>query len=342
MQAAAQEAGLRYVSDAKPGITREKVGAGWQYRKPDGTVVADAHTLKRIESLVLPPAYTDVWICTQANGHLQATGRDAKGRKQYRYHPLWSAHRNENKFGRMLAFGQALPALRVSIAADLAKKGMPKEKVLAMIVRLMDTKYIRVGNEEYAKTSQHFGLTTLSNEHLTLEHDGTYLQFVGKSGKAHHIKLDDKRLVKLVKQVRDLPGQDLFQFVDSGGNTHAIHSDMVNAYVKEKSGADFTAKDFRTWAGTKCALGFCLGIGPALDDASLKKNLVDAVKHVAGALGNTVAVSRKYYIHPHIFAAYGDKRLFALTQESEHKIEDGYMPEERMVLALLTAESSSI
>jgi len=244
---------LRYVTDGKPGITRVRSGAGFRYVGNGGGPVRDAVTLERIRALVIPPAWTDVWICPTANGHLQATGRDAKGRKQHRYHARWRAVRDENKYGRLTRFARALPAVRERVSADLASRGMRERRVLAMVVRLLQETYIRIGNEEYARTNGSYGLTTLTDDHVTIRGARIRFSFRGKSGKDHDIEFSDPRLAKLVKKSRDLPGEELFQYVDDDGDPHPIDSAQVNAYIREIAGDEFTAKDFRTWAGTVLA-----------------------------------------------------------------------------------------
>src|SRR5215213_10556741 len=250
---AAESAGLRYVSDEQPGIRRRKAGKGFTYLKPGGSKVDDEATLKRIKTLAIPPAYTDVWICPHANGHIQATGRDARGRKQYRYHPKWREKRDETKFGRVLAFSEALPRIRAQVERDLSKPGLPREKVLATVVRLLDCTGIRIGNDEYARSNRSFGLTTLQDRHVEVSGSNIKFEFRGKSGKNHSVSLSDRRLAKIVQRCQDIPGEDLFQYVDEEGVRQTISSGDVNDYLREISGADFTAKDFRTWSGTVLA-----------------------------------------------------------------------------------------
>ena len=244
------EAGLRYVTDEKPGIRRLRSGKGFRYVRPDGTAVRDEQTLRRIASLVIPPAWTDVWITTDPRGHLQATGRDAKGRKQYRYHPRWRAVRDENKYERMLAFGAAMPTIRARVDADLARPGLPREKVLATVVRLLEATLIRVGNEEYARENRSYGLTTLRNRHVDVHGSELRFEFRGKSGKDHQVSVRDRRLANVIRRLQELPGQEVFQYLDADGARHTIDSDDVNAYLREISGLELSAKDFRTWAGT--------------------------------------------------------------------------------------------
>ena len=305
-QAAAQVAGLRYVNDASPGIRRKKRGKGMSYVGPDGGAVKDAATLGRIRSLAIPPAWTDVWICSLTNGHIQATGRDARGRKQYRYHPRWRQVRDETKYHRMIKFGKMLPRLRARLEADLRRPGQPREKVLAAVVRLLETTFIRVGNEEYARQNGSFGLTTLKDHHVKIDGSQIRFRFKGKSNKAHEVELDDPRLAKIVRHCRDLPGQDLFQYLDDDGAAQVVGSADVNDYLREISGDDFTAKDFRTWAGTTLA-ALALAQAEAAPSASkAKKVIAAAIAGVAERLGNTLAVCRKCYVHPAVFDAYLD------------------------------------
>jgi DNA topoisomerase-1 len=258
----ARLAGLRYVTDDRPGIRRRRQGSGFSYLDPEGRPLRDRQERRRIESLAVPPAWTDVWICPLANGHLQATGRDARGRKQYRYHPDWRAVRDETKFGRMIAFGEALPALRARVASDLARTGLPREKVLAAVVRLLETTLIRVGNEEYARENRSFGLTTLRSRHVAIAGATLRFRFRGKSGKEHSVAISDRRLARVVRACRELPGHELFQYLDESGERQVVDSDDVNAYLRAATGEDFTAKDFRTWGGTVLALSALLA-GPA-------------------------------------------------------------------------------
>jgi DNA topoisomerase-1 len=305
----AKSAGLRYVCDSSPGIRREKVSLGFRYKRADGRLVRSPAELTRIRALVIPPAWTGVWICADARGHLQATGRDARGRKQYRYHPDWRASRDENKFDRMQAFAAALPAIRARTSADLAREGLPREKVLATVVQLLEKSLIRVGNEEYAKTNHSFGLTTLRDQHVDVKGSTLRFEFKGKSGKRHSVGLTDRRLARTVKQCRDLPGQELFQYLDDEGGRRSVTSSDVNAYLHETAGGDFTAKDFRTWSGTVLAATALREFEQADSMARAKKNVVQAIEAVAGVLGNTPAVCRKAYIHPAIIECYMGGRL---------------------------------
>jgi DNA topoisomerase-1 len=296
--AAAEAAGLRYVSDRQPGIRRQRRGGGFRYVGPRGAVVDEEETLRRIRALVIPPAWTDVWISPDARAHLQATGRDARGRKQYRYHPEWTAVRDETKFERMIAFGEALPAIRARVDADLALPGMPREKVLATVVRLLDRTLIRVGNDEYARQNHSYGLTTLRDNHVDVDGSHIRFHFRGKSGKVHRIDLQDKRLAKIVRRCQEIPGHELFHYIDADGNTHLVESGDVNDYLRDISGEDFTAKHFRTWAGSVLAASALSAGRPWSSQTQAKKQLVSAIRGVADKLGNTPAVCRKCYIHP--------------------------------------------
>ena len=303
-QESSKLAHLRYVTDAKPGITRKLWGKHFRYFDAEGKLVRDEKTLARIKSLAIPPAWTRVWICPQPNGHLQATGRDAKGRKQSRYHPRWREVRDETKYERMKIFGEWLPKIRARVEHDLALPGLPREKVLATIVRLLETTFIRVGNEEYARENHSYGLTTLRNKHVEVEGSRVHFKFRGKSGKVHSIDLEDRRLARIVKRCLDLPGYELFQYVDHDGHRHAVSSHDVNAYIREATGGTFTAKDFRTWAGSVLACGFLRRLEVFASESQAKKNVVEAIKAVAERLGNTPAVCRKCYVHPAVLECY--------------------------------------
>jgi DNA topoisomerase-1 len=301
-------AGLRYVSDHDPGITRRRSGSGFSYRKPDGGQI-DEPTLDRIRHLAIPPAWTLVWICPDPRGHIQATGRDQKGRKQYRYHDRWRQVRDENKYDRLIAFGRALPRLRAQVEKDLGQRGLPRDKVLAAVVRLMEITLIRVGNEEYAKQNKSFGLTTLRDQHARIRGAQAVFEFRGKSGKMHSTGFRDRKLARIVKACQDLPGQRLFQYIDDDGQQRAVESADVNAYLRETLGEDFSAKDFRTWAGTVNAAR-ALALAPECGSAAeAKRNINTCVKAVAGLLGNTPAVCRSAYIHPGVLTAYAEGLL---------------------------------
>jgi DNA topoisomerase-1 len=306
----AKAALLRYVSDARPGFRRRRVGKGFGYRDTEGLPLRDRLTLARIRALAIPPAWRDVWICPVPEGHLQATGRDARGRKQYRYHPRWRAVRDETKYERLRWFGAALPRIRARVRRDLGLPGLPREKVLAIIVRLLETSFIRVGNAEYARNNGSYGLTTLRNRHVEIAGTTLRFRFQGKSGKAHTVDLSDRRLAALVKRCRELPGQDLFQYLDDAGQPQPIDSGAVNEYLQAIAGQEFTAKDFRTWAGTLIAARSLSGPEPRL-------GMVETAKAVARELGNTAAISRKSYIHPAVLAAHQDPELLSRWSQSE-------------------------
>ena len=308
-RAVARAARLRYVSDRQPGYRRERAEHGFRYIDWNGDPVEDEEVVKRLKSLAVPPAYEDVWLCRWPNGHLQAVGRDARGRKQYRYHPRWREVRDENKYGKMLVFGAVLPTIRKQVEQDLALHGLPRRKVLAALVRLLESTLVRVGNEEYARTNQSFGLTTLRNRHVRIEGSHLLLDFRGKHGIEHHIDLRDRRLAALVRRCQELPGQDLFQFVDEHGQAHHVTSDDVNAYLHEVAGEEITAKDFRTWAATNLAALALTGFEAFDSHTKAKKNIVQAVEAVSKMLGNTPAICRKCYIHPAVFEGYLDGTL---------------------------------
>lgn len=337
--AAAKAAGLRYVTDSKPGIRREKDGEGFRYLDAKGEPVEDEATLKRIKSLVIPPAWTDVWICPQANGHLQATGRDAKGRKQYRYHPKWRNVRDEVKYERMINFGNALPQIRAEVDRALKLPGLPREKVLATIVYLLEATMMRVGNEEYARTNKSFGLTTLRNRHVKVDGSDVEFRFRGKSGVYHKIQVHDRRLARIIRSTRDLPGQELFQYVDEEGETHSIDSSDVNDYLRGITGEDYTAKDFRTWSGTVLAALALQEFEKFDSETQAKKNIVRAIESVAERLGNTPSVCRKCYVHPAVLDAYLEGSVLeALRERTEQTLSEDLhvlQPEEAAVLAML-------
>jgi DNA topoisomerase-1 len=300
----AKDAGLRYVTDTKPGIVRKRSGKGFRYVDQDGKPVKDPETLARIKSLVIPPAWTNIWICPSAQGHLQVTGRDAKGRKQSRYHPRWREVRDETKYERMLLFGSALPKIREGVDIDLRAEGLPRKKVLATIVRLMEVTLIRVGNEEYARTNHSYGLTTMRNRHVQVDGSTVTFKFQGKSGVRHSIDLTDRRLAKIIQRCQDIPGYELFQYVDGDGEPHNIGSTDVNEYLREISNEEFTAKDFRTWAGTVLTSATLRELGAFESEAQAKRNVVEAIKTVAQRLGNTPSVCRKCYVHPAVLECY--------------------------------------
>jgi len=338
-QDAAENAGLLYVNDGKPGITRRKAGKGFAYKLPNGEPVTDAKTLDRIRKLAIPPAYTDVWICPSARGHIQATGRDAKGRKQYRYHETFRSVRDSTKYEHMLEFAAALPTIREQVDADMARKGLPREKVLATVVRLLETTMIRVGNEDYAKANKSYGLTTLLDRHVAVVGAELRFRFKGKSGKQWQLSLQDRRVAKIVKASQDLPGQHLFQYVDDSGEQHEVTSGDINAYLKDISGKDITAKDFRTWTGTVLAAMALAEYETVDSEAAAKRNVRSAIEAVASRLGNTPTVCRKCYIHPEILDSYLGEALILETQaEVEQALRDdvtALKPEEAVVLAFL-------
>jgi DNA topoisomerase-1 len=338
-QDAAKAAGLRYVSDAEPGFSRQRTRTGFRYLSPAGKAVRDPQTLARIRRLVIPPAWEDVWICVREDGHLQATGRDARGRKQYRYHARWGDARGAGKFDRMLAFAAALPRIRRRCEHDLDRRGVPREKVLATVVRLLELTLIRVGNDAYARENRSFGLTTLRDRHVRIDGTAMRFRFRGKSGRAHEVGLRDRRLAAVVRRCQDLPGQELFQYVDDEGQVRDVTSDDVNAYIAEAAGERFTAKDFRTWAGTVLAYRALRALQPADGTTAARKAVVEAMRATADRLGNTPAVARGSYVHPAVLEAYLDGSLRgALVEAAEEQTEPppGADPaEERAVIALL-------
>lgn len=338
---AAKAASLRHVSDGEEGLQRNAAGSGFTYSGTDGKAIRDAATIARIRSLAIPPAWAGVWICRDAAGHLQATGRDVRGRKQYRYHPNWRRVRDQTKYGRAVMFGEALTGIRKHVNADLARPGLSRERVLATIVRLLELTFIRVGNTEYARSNKSFGLTTLLDRHVQIAGATVLFKFRGKSGKTHEIKLTDKRLAQLIKRCRDVPGQDLFQYVDESGTRHAVRSTDVNEYLRTISDNDFTAKDFRTWAGTllaSAALREAHTVGMKFTKAATLR----AVEAVAAQLGNTPSVCRKCYIHPAILKSFEDKDLLGefVKASSLKKREAGLEGEEAALLRFLQHEKA--
>jgi DNA topoisomerase-1 len=330
----AQQAGLRYVIPKGTGIRRRRAGHGFVYLDAHDHAIRDEATLQRIRSLVIPPAWTSVWISPTADSHIQAVGRDARGRKQYRYHPAYRQMRDLVKFDRMRAFGKALPRIRRIVGRDLARRGMPKRKVLAAVVKLLDTTYIRIGNEEYAEENGSFGLTTLRNQHVQVLGDVLKFRFRGKSGQHHEITVEDHRLARIIRRCRDIPGSALFEYLDEDGQPQSVESGEVNEYIREMSGGDFTAKDFRTWGGTCLAASFLLEKCACGADQETKAVLVDVIKDVASKLGNKPATCKKYYIHPAIMDCYsaGTLREFA---EKFRDTRSNYLYE-HIVLSLLT------
>lgn len=306
---AARSAGLRYVNDCMPGILRRRRGRGFRYIGPDDNPISDTETLDRIRKLAIPPAWDDVWICVLPNGHLQATGRDAKGRKQYRYHPSWREARDANKFDRVVAFNQALPRIHKAVAKHLSLPGLPREKILATVVLLLEKSLIRIGNDEYAAENGSYGLTTLRNRHVDVSGSQIRFSFRGKSGQHHEVEVTDRRVSSIVKRIRELPGQLLFQYLDDDGNRHAVSSHDVNDYLRDIAGDDFTAKDFRTWAATVMAARSLSKMDAFETETEARRNIVAAIAEVADHLGNTPAVCRKCYIHPGVLDAYLDGSL---------------------------------
>ncbi|MFL5493923.1 MAG: DNA topoisomerase IB [Gemmatimonadales bacterium] len=334
----AEEAGLRYVNDSMPGIHRRRAGKGFTYLDSNGRRITDHATLARIRSLAVPPAYSDVWISPHPNGHIQATGRDARGRKQYRYHPRWREVRDETKFGRMLAFSEALPRIRTRVEQDLSRPGLPREKVLATVVRLLELTGIRVGNDEYARNNRSFGLTTLRDDHVEVSGSTMRFEFRGKSRKVHRVSLSDRRVARIVARCQSLPGEELFQYVDDEGVHQAIGSSDVNDYLREIAGEDFTAKDFRTWSGTLLATGALEELGPAASEREAKSTIVEAIDRVAARLNNTRAICRKYYVHPVIFETYLAGNLLQMMSNGNRAaatLDHGLRPEEQGLVRLL-------
>lgn len=327
------------MTDDTPGITRHRHGQKFRYRDAKGNNIADKRTLDRIATLAIPPAYTDIWICPKANGHIQATGRDAKGRKQYRYHSMFREIRDSTKYEHMVEFAKALPHVRERIDEDLAKRGLPRVKVLAAVVHLLETTMIRVGNSDYAKQNKSYGLTTLRDRHVEVDGAELRFDFKGKSGKRWRLRLKDRRIARIVKASQDLPGQHLFQYVGEDGLQYEVTSGDINAYLKEISGANFTAKDFRTWTGTVLAALALAEFETVDSQAAAKQNVRQAIEAVASHLGNTPTVCRQCYIHPEIIESYLSD---ALALEAKHEVEQELRgelaklrPEEALVLSFL-------
>lgn len=334
---AAESVGLVYVNDDMPGITRQRSGKGFSYKGPDGKTIKDAAERQRLASLAIPPAYTDVWICPDPRGHIQATGRDDKGRKQYRYHPLFREVRDGAKYDRMLEFAKVLPGLRRRVDEDMRRRGLPPEKVLATVVYLLENTMIRVGNATYAKENKSHGLTTLQNRHVKLQGGEVRFRFKGKSGKEWDLGLRDRRIARIIRAVQELPGQHLFQYIDEDGERCAVTSSEVNAYLREVSGRHITAKDFRTWTGTVLAALALAEYENADSQAAAKRNVRDAIEAVAARLGNTPTICRKCYVHPRIIDAYLADELKLELQEkiADDLDEDDLRPEEKQVLRFL-------
>jgi DNA topoisomerase-1 len=336
--AAAIAAGLRYVSDDGPGIRRRRRGRGFSYRSPLGAAIVDPETLQRIRALAIPPAWSDVWICPHPHGHIQATGRDARHRKQYRYHDRWREVRDATKFDRMVAFGERLPALRRRLRRDMARTGVPREKVLATVVRLLETTCIRVGNEEYQRANGTFGLTTMRNRHVDVKGERLFFRFRAKGGKQQQVRLSDRSLAKAVRLCQDLPGYELFQYRDAAGDTRPIDSADVNDYLREAAGSDFTAKDFRTWMGTVHALGRCRELSKSGAPCT-RGELLGVLDFVAGQLGNTRAVCRKSYVHPALQEEFLQGRLLDRLERLERQdagpVAKGLSRDEAVLLSFL-------
>jgi DNA topoisomerase-1 len=335
----AEEAGLRYVSDDQPGYSRKSKGDDFEYFDTAGKPIRDETRLLRIRRIAIPPAYKDVWICPSPNGHIQATARDARGRKQYRYHERWREARDESKYDRMLVFGEALPKIRRRINKDIGLGGLPREKVLATVVQLLGRTFIRIGNEEYARENKSFGLTTMRNRHVDVKGAKLTFSFRGKSGVNHEIDVNDRRLANIIRKLQDLPGQDIFQYKDEAGEVRNVTSQDVNEYLREITGEEFTAKDFRTWAGTVLAAMALNAQGPAESETQAKKNIKDAIAAVAKILGNTPTVCRKCYVHPVVLDAYLDGDMVeGLKQKTEEALAenlDDLRAEEAAVMSFL-------
>jgi DNA topoisomerase-1 len=336
---AAECAGLRYVSDNRPGICRRKSGNGFTYVRPDGSRLSERHVLNRIKSLAVPPAWTEVWICPFADGHIQATGRDAKGRKQYRYHARFREIRESTKYEHVAAFAALLPLIRERVREHMALRGLPREKILAAVVHLLETTLIRIGNDDYARQNNSYGLTTLKNGHVAVEGSEIRFRFTGKSGKQWSLRMKDRRVAKILEACQDLPGQELLQYVDETGACQNITSSDVNAYLKEITGEEITAKDFRTWAGTVLAAMALHELKTFDSAAEAKRNVRAAIEQVAARLGNTPTICRKCYVHPEVLNSYLDGNLvLELRSKAESELRSTLStlkPEEAAVLALL-------
>lgn len=333
-EAAAREAGLRYVSDTGPGIRRRRSGTGFSYRDADGRLLRDKTTLQRLRSLAIPPAWTEVWICPRADGHIQATGRDARGRKQYIYHPDFRSLRESGKYAALPGFARLLPVIRAQVTSDMARNGLPREKVLAAIVYLLERTLIRIGNADYAAQNGSHGLTTLTRRHVKVESGRLRFRFTGKSGRSWDLQLHDRRVLKVIRACQELPGQELFRYRSEDGTVLAVSSADVNDYLRSVSGSEVTAKDFRTWAGTMMAALALQAFGPPQSQREARRNLKAAISEVSGKLGNTVTICRKCYIHPAVIERYmaGDHRLrMPATTDAA-----GLQPEEIAVLQHIT------
>lgn len=329
---------LKYVLDNTKGFTRQKRGHGFVYLDEKMNVIKNKKHLARIKALVIPPAWQKVWICPLAEGHLQATGYDVRGRKQYRYHADWNKHRNENKFSRLVAFANKLPEIRKSIRRDLNSEGMSKAKVLSAVVRIMDMTMIRIGNDEYAKQNGSYGLTTILNRHAKIRKSKVNFQFKGKSGKIHDVTFEDPKLAKIIKKCQELPGQELFAYIDQDtGEVFDVTSQDVNDYLKQITGEDITAKDFRTWGGTVKAAAIVRQFEPCETKTELKKRIVETVKSTAEHLRNTPAICRKYYVHPCVFEHYEKGKLHQLVVKCKRRRSAGLSADEHFALQMLTA-----
>jgi DNA topoisomerase-1 len=333
----ASTAGLRYLPDSKPGISRKLKGKHFVYFDAKGNPISEPKILDRIKNLVIPPAWTEVWICTSPNGHLQATGRDTKGRKQYLYHPDWNQNRNQTKFGRMLAFGQKLPLIRETIEHDLRSQGLTRRKITAIALNLMDQSLIRIGNRYYANSNKSYGLTTLRDKHVKIDGSEIKFEFVGKKGVIHSITVNDKRLARLVKKCRDIPGYDLFQYFDETGNRQTLESGDVNTYLKEITETDFSAKDFRTWGGTVRMVASLEAMLREQPELAKDKLIKEAFKTVAKGLGNTPSVCSKYYVHPQVVALFNEDKLVNFLKKYDvEKSQNKYLSgNEELVLKML-------
>ena len=336
---AAESAGLRYVSDERPGIRRKKMGTGFSYVRADGSRLMERGALKRIKALAIPPAWTDVWICPFPDGHIQATGRDAKGRKQYRYHARFREVRESTKYEHVVAFADALPSIRDTVHEHMALRGLPREKVLATVVHLLETTLIRVGNDDYAKQNNSYGLTTLKNRHVAVNGNEVRFRFTGKGGKQWSLRVRDRRIAKIIRACQELPGQELLQYIDEQGNCQDVTSSDVNEYLKAITGKDITAKDFQTWAGTVLAAMTLSELQSFDNAAQAKRNLRSAIEKVSARLGNTPTICRKCYIHPEVLNSYMDGNLvLEVKSQVENELRsavENMKPEEAAVLALL-------
>jgi DNA topoisomerase-1 len=335
----AKMAGLRYVSDSMPGYRRRRVGKNFVYLDTEGNPIRNQEEIRRIKSLAIPPAYTDVWICPNPRGHLQATGRDARGRKQYRYHRRWREVRDETKYDRMLSFGDVLPQIRARVDEDLAKQGLPREKVLATVVELLDMGRIRIGNEEYAQENDSYGLTTMRDEHVQVNGSQVRFRFRGKSGREHDVDVRDRRVARVIQRLKGLEGETLFQYQDEAGEIRSVDSDDVNDYLQQISGQQFTAKDFRTWTGTVLAARALRQLGTPESKTDAKRKMSEAVNAVAGYLGNTAAICRKCYVHPRVFEAFEEGTLMPPEGAAKPVDGEGLRDDETSVLALLREQA---